>query len=308
MNTARACPACRRRQPRVFCTHQEVQYARCGYCATLYQAAEPDRERIAGIYQQDYHAVRGHSSDPVVEATKQATMLAYLRMLEGLHPPGRRLVEVGCSAGAGLAAAARAGWRAEGVELATPAAQIARQRPGVQAVHTGRLQDAPLNNEQAHVFVLVDVIEHVDPPEDLLNTIYRLLCPGGLLLMVTPDGASLTTRLMKGRWPHLLVEHLVLFSRRGMRIALQETGFRVERIGFAWKRMNLEVMVRHATIHRHVALGRLLRLLGRVLPMFILRRTVPFNIGEFYVVARRPADSPGRPPRSPATANQSTRK
>jgi len=288
MPTTRTCPACGRHQPRVFCTHQEVIYVRCGFCATVYQAAEPDWERIERIYQQDYHQARGHSGNPAVEAAKQATMLSYLRMLKGFHPPGRHLVEVGCSAGAGLAAAAGAGWRAEGIELATRSAQLARRRPDVQAVHAGRLQDAPLDDGQIDLFVLFDVIEHIDPPSDTLATLYRLLRPGGLLLMVTPDGACLSARFLKARWPHLFAEHVVLFSREGMRTALEAAGFRVERMGFAWKRVSLDMMVRHASIHRRVALGGTVRLLGRLLPAVVRRRMIPFNVGEFFVVARRP--------------------
>lgn len=290
-DTGRACPACKQRCPCNLYTHDDVPYVRCGFCATLYQAVEPNWERISRIYQDNYHEMRGHAGDPAVEAGKRATMLAYLRMLERFRPPGRRLVELGCSAGAGLAAAASVGWEAVGVEPSVAAAEIARQRPAVKAVHTGHLEDAPLRAGQADVFILFDVIEHIDPPDEVLARIYRLLRPGGLLLVVTPDGASPSARVMRARWPHLFVEHVVLFSRRGMRIALRAAGFDLLRSGFAWKRINLDMLVRHSTIHRHVSFGGVFRLLGRVLPGFLLRRMIPFNIGEFYVVAHRPVDA-----------------
>ena len=215
-------------------------------------------------------------------------MLAYLRMLEHFQPPGRGLVELGCSAGAGLAAAASAGWDAVGVEPSMAAAEIARQRPAIKAVYTGSLEDAPLHSGHADVFILFDVIEHIDPPDGVLTRIYSLLRPGGLLLVVTPDGASLSARVMRARWPHLFVEHVVLFSRRGMRIALRAAGFDLLQGGFAWKRINLDMLVRHSTLHPHVLFGGVFRLLGRVLPGFLLRWMIPFNIGEFYVVARKP--------------------
>ena len=290
----RACPACKQCQPRDFYTRDGVRYVRCGACATLYHGTEPDWDRIARIYEADYHGQRGHSGDPAVEAGKRATTLAYLRTLERYRPPGRRLVEVGCSAGAGLAAAAEAGWDVQGVELSAQSADIARRRPGVRAVYTGRLEDAPLRDAEADVFAMFDVIEHIDPPDDTLAAVHRLLAPGGLLLLVTPDGGSLSARILKARWPHLFPEHVVLFSRAGLRAALEAAGFHIERIAFAWKRINLDMLVRHAAIHRHVMFGRSLRLLGRVAPGALLRPTFPFNIGEFYVIARRLSDRKGR--------------
>jgi 2-polyprenyl-3-methyl-5-hydroxy-6-metoxy-1,4-benzoquinol methylase len=262
---------------------------RCGFCATLYHADEPDWEHLAQIYQDDYHQKRGHSGDETIETSKQLTMLANLRILKQFNPPGPKLLDVGCSTGAGLESAARNGWDVTGVEFSKPAAELARQRPGVKAVHDGPLQDTPIAEESFDVITLFDVIEHIDTPRDTLSHIYRLLRPGGLLMMVTPDGASISTRLMKSRSPHLFVEHVVLFSRKGMRFALQSAGFQVLRIRFALKRINLNMMVRHATIHKHLSFGRIVRTLGRILPGFLLNQMIPLNIGEFYVIAHRPA-------------------
>jgi SAM-dependent methyltransferase len=284
----RACPVCKQCQPIEFCIHQGVRMVRCGHCASLYHGDEPDWGRIERIYQEEYHQSRGHSDNAAIEVMKQATATRYLRLLDRCRPPGRRLVEVGCSAGAGLEAAARAGWEVEGVELSAAAAELARRRPGVRAVFAGRLEDAPLAEESVDVITMFDVIEHIDPPGPTLARIHRLLRPGGLLLLVTPDGGSLSARMLRGRWPHLFVEHVVMFSRRGMRQCLEEHGFAVERLAFAWKRINLDMLVRHATIHPHVLGGALLRLGGRILPGPLLRLGIPFNIGEFYALARKP--------------------
>jgi len=288
MADSRACPACRETCPRPLYSRDGVGFVRGGRCRTIYQAAAPDWARIERIYQDDYHAARGHAGDPAVEATKRATALAYLRLMARYEPPGRGLIEVGCSAGAALAAAASAGWDARGVEVSVPSAELARQRPGVRAVYTGRLEDAPLPDGDVDAFMLLDVIEHMDPPDAALATMFRKLRPGGLALFVTPDGDSISARLMGPRWPHLFIEHVVLYSRGGMRRALARAGFEFVRCGFAWKRVNLDVLVRHATLHPHVTGGALLRLVGKLAPRPLLQAMLPFNIGEFYMLARRP--------------------
>ena len=287
--TDRASPACGAREPRPWLSHEEVAYVRCRGCGTAYHRDPPPWDRIEHKYQEAYYAQRGHA-DPAIEACKQATAAAYFRRLA--HAPGRRLLEVGCSAGAGLAAAAAAGWQATGVELSTPAAEIARRRPGVRAVHTGRLEDAPLSPASFDAAVMFDVIEHIDPPLAVLRTLHGLLAPAGLLLLVTPEGDSLSARLLGRRWAHLFIEHVVLFSRRGLRTLLSTAGFEVLGSGFAWKRVNLDMLVRHARLHPQVTGGGVLRLLGRMLPAAPQRALLPFNIGEFWMLARRADATP----------------
>jgi SAM-dependent methyltransferase len=197
------------------------------------------------------------------------------------------LVEVGCSAGAALAAAVERGWKVEGIEPSPEAAEVARRRPGVRAVHTGSLLDAAIPPNSVDVMLFFDVIEHIDPPEPTLRAVHRCLSPGGLVLMVTPDAGSLSARWMGRRWPHLFVEHVVIYGRAALAQALEQVGLTVERVAFAWKRVNLNMLVRHATIHRHVRFGALLRVLGHLVPRPLQNLTFPFNMGEFYIIARR---------------------
>lgn len=287
MNEPRPCPVCRAQRGDLFCLHENVRFVRCAGCGSLYQRDPPDWDRIQRIYQEEYHLRRGHSANPAIESAKIATVSAYLRRLERLNPPGRELLEIGCSSGAGLTAAVQRGWSASGVEVSELSAAAARARLGVKAVHTGSMEDAPWPAGSFDAVSLFDVIEHIEPPAPTLAAIRRVLRPGGLVLMVTPNAASWSARMMRGRWPHLFVEHVVIFSPGGMRRLLEQQGFQVLAGGFAWKRVNLDMLVRHAHLHPHILFGSVLRGVGRVLPRTLLRTCLPFNIGEFYVIARR---------------------
>lgn len=254
----------------------------------MYHAAAPDWSRIDRIYQEGYHVQRGHAGDHAIDAVKQATARAYLRLLRSAGVPGIDLLEIGCSAGAALEAAAGQGWAATGLEVAADAAAVAARRPGVLAVHAKRLDEASLADRSQDVVVMFDVLEHIDPPQPTLDRVFRVLRPGGLLLVVTPDAGSLSARVLRSRWPHLFVEHVLLFSRAGLAGVLTAAGFKIERMGFAWKRVSLGMLVRHAVLHPHVPLGFLLRAAGRILPGVVQRAAFPFNVGEFYMIARRP--------------------
>jgi hypothetical protein len=82
---------------------------------------------------------------------------------------------------------------------------------------------------------------------------------------------------------------VIVYSRAAMRSLPAGFGFRVERCAFATKRINLDMLVRHATIHPHIQFGAALRAAGRCVPRRLLRQAFPFIIGEFYTIARKPA-------------------
>jgi SAM-dependent methyltransferase len=62
--------------------------------------------------------------------------------------------------------------------------------------------------------VMVDVLEHIDKPRRVLIEVYRLLKPGGLLYMSTPNRFSLFNAMCD---PHYSLPFLSLLSRKSVR-------------------------------------------------------------------------------------------
>ena len=267
---------------------QGFVYRRCGDCRSLFLGTPADDTRLSSVYASAAYAEqRGHSNDLTVAACKSATVAVYLQRLRRHFPRGSRYLEIGCSAGAGLSAAAALGWEAEGVEVSPAAAAIAGRLPGVKAVHHGTVLGAPFADASFDVVTLFDVIEHIDPPQPTVQRVFDLLAPGGLILLVTPDADSLSARALGARWPHLFPDHVICFTRDALRRVLVAAGFEVVQMGFAWKRVNLNILIRHAHLHPNVVGGRMLRSVGALLPSWLADRPVPFNVGEFYAIARR---------------------
>ncbi len=78
---------------------------------------------------------------------------------------------------------------------------------------------------------MIHVIEHLFDPIGTLKICRRLLKPGGRLLVVTPNAASLGHAAFKAAWRGLEVpRHLFLFSRESLEICLEQAGFRVTRL------------------------------------------------------------------------------
>jgi SAM-dependent methyltransferase len=135
-----------------------------------------------------------------------------------------RILEVGCGAGHFLAAARDAGFEAWGTEIS--ASGLARLRRDGFQVLAGELTALALPDSHFDAVVLFEVLEHLPGPRAYLEECRRVLRDGGLLFLTTPNFGSLSRRLLAERWRVIDPEHLVLFTRRGLRRTLEGAGFR----------------------------------------------------------------------------------
>lgn len=150
--------------------------------------------------------------------------------------PGR-LLDVGCAAGEFAAQAMSCGWRVDGVEREPALAHAARARGiAVQLCDfdADRLPWEPATFDAA---VAGEVIEHLVDTDHLLAEMARVVRPGGVLIVTTPNLASLENRvrLLFGRYPMWMdhrvagTGHLRYYTPRILRAQLAAHGFHVER-------------------------------------------------------------------------------
>lgn len=203
----------------------------CAECGLIFQDPLPSPEAMASLY---YH---GDELAGLLETDLRAFALGRARekrlLLEdaGVASGGRAL-DVGCSTGAWLEVAGKAGWRPVGVELGDAFAQAARRR-GLE-VHTGTLADYVRAAEPAKFDLITfwDVLEHLPEPRAALEQALGLLAPGGTVAVTFPNVAGLypraTLRLIAGPtgvWEHPeLPAHLYDFSPSTATALLRRAG------------------------------------------------------------------------------------
>lgn len=143
---------------------------------------------------------------------------------------GMRLLDVGCSNGAVVAAAQAAGFEAEGVDTA-PRAVADGQRRGLR-LHCGTLADIGFEDARFDAITLYEVIEHVPDSYALIAECARLLRPMGVLLIGTGNADSWTRTIRKGRWDFLNshVGHVNFFSPGSLRVLAPRVGLHVARV------------------------------------------------------------------------------
>lgn len=218
----------------------------CQQCGLVYTNPRAECHDILGTYE----AVE----DNLYLEERAGRVLTFERHLKPLErvtgsPDGRLLLDVGCHIGVFVEIAAAHGWDAWGVEPSRWAVEQARQR-GLHVVE-GTVETAHLPEGAFDVVTLWDVIEHLTDPRGTLESVHRLLKPGGLLVVHTIDMESRFARLLGSRWPWLMEMHIYYFSRRTLRLMLQQCGFNV---------------LSDAPQGRYLRLGYLANRIGALLP------------------------------------------
>jgi len=199
-------------------------YVRCPSCGLSQVASPPPDEELIGIYEG-----RTPLDDYLQTRTDSVTRFRHERILAHIErwvAPGR-LLDIGCADGRFLEIARDAGWRIEGLETSSLLAREAEKLVG-PVIHTAILQEASLPDNRFDAVDLSHVIEHVRDPRGLLREVRRILKPGGVVALSTPNVASLAALVLGGRWHQICPSHHVpLFAPRTLRALVRACGFQI---------------------------------------------------------------------------------
>ena len=202
--------------------------ARCRDCGLAFVNPQPTAEELAEWYSGQRYFFIGAGESALEEYqrsdTYAATYVQRVMAIERYAAPGR-LLDVGCAGGIFLDCARRRGWTVTGLELADWEIEVARQRLGLD-VRKGTLASANLEADSFDVVTYWDVLEHTRDPASELEGAYRVLRPGGLLVIAVPNIDSLVARLNGRSWTMINPpEHLFYFSPQTLRRLVSANGF-----------------------------------------------------------------------------------
>jgi len=141
-----------------------------------------------------------------------------------------KLLDIGCGQGKFLARMQNFGWNVSGVEPDAEAANIARERFGVE-VAAGAVEKARFPDGHFEAVTMRHVIEHIHDPLSILMEVRRILKPGGNIIVTTPNAESMGHRHFGRSWfPLDPPRHLHLFSMSRLRACAERAGLQVKQM------------------------------------------------------------------------------
>lgn len=205
---------------------------RCDDCNLMFVHPQPSPDELLRIYDNSYFS-RGNKYLRMDETESQSRNLdndkQKINIIKKYKENGM-LLDVGCAMGEFLYLARQEGFDVAGVEVSTLCTDYVKNKLGID-IHSGDLLSAHLPSNMYDVVTLWDVIEHLRNPVEIINELYRILRPGGILCFSTGDVESFYAHIM-GRFWHLLTppQHLFYFSAKSVRKMLDRYGFAVNEI------------------------------------------------------------------------------
>ncbi|MFH1996320.1 MAG: class I SAM-dependent methyltransferase [Candidatus Omnitrophota bacterium] len=212
------------------------QLVRCKTCGLVFVNPRPSQEKIERQYAEEYHRSCLFEQFPGTDEEKEAAIHRYDAPAENLvkvFGTGKRLLEIGCSAGFLLANMKRRGWEVTGLDVSEWAATYAREKLGVPC-YVGTVESASLTG-QYDLIILFHTIEHFSDPLGSLKKIGSLFARDGGLVIKSPNVASFDRIWHGKRWMGLHPPFdLYYFSPASYKKMLKKAGFVIERMVFQY--------------------------------------------------------------------------
>ena len=232
------CPACEAAGGRLFITYRGMELLECGSCRLVFMAEMPSGEDLEVIYndggEDDMAEVHAKAASKMRQLRRRARALAR-------HAPRHAQGRAGSSmsaANAGLMTEAirELGFEAHGVEPHPPSVAYAREHHLKNSYHPTFMEAFEPGGLTFAAVYCSEVIEHSPDINAFIIAIRRVMEPGAVLYLTTPDIGHWRRPRDVTSWDGFKPpSHCVYFNPRALVGFLERHGFRILRRRLAFK-------------------------------------------------------------------------
>jgi len=225
--TGHVCPLCGSPGVEVG-VKEDVPLREC--CGTLLAWSWPDEQAYYNWYSHSdsYHEVqqRREGQLPMVDRDPEYVVASSVRVriIAGLYPTVRRVLDIGAGTGAFVAVASGHGLAALGLE--PNHRLVARARAQGRNLEVGGWRES---SGEWDLVAMHDVFEHITRPEECLKHLRSLLSPTGILVIEMPEWESPEARRQGFGWRHVRpLQHVCLYSDTAAQNLFRRNGLAVD--------------------------------------------------------------------------------
>jgi SAM-dependent methyltransferase len=250
MMTLTACPVCSSRSLKPFSFTVEAERAgaihfaqsRCRSCDLVFSNPMAEQAELERYYRASYyedHETVYNANRPDIETLVRERAIGEARGLRQSVLPyvqGGLFFEIGAGYGALLAGARELGFSVAGVEPSDSAARFGRDVMGLENLRAGMFDADDWPAASCDVIYSFQVIEHVTDLHAFASGTFRMLKPGGLMVVGTENHHNVWVNIRRARgWlkgrrlPEFQTadHHTYYFSDRSLSALLVRHGFEI---------------------------------------------------------------------------------
>jgi len=224
------------------------RHVRCSNCGLVYMNPIEAVRRT-----NEYYSSSRNNHASTIRNSYLRTAESQVHLIQR-YSQGTRLLDIGCAQGFFLFCACKAGYTAKGVEVSQDAAEYARSEFGLDVV-TKPFEELEFPQDHFDIVTLWQTLEHLPYPLMTLNEVHRILKPGGLVVVSTPNIEALPARVLGKRWWDVKRLHVNQFSTTTLVDILARGGFRdmsaASYRGFVSLSILLTMLLKYLSTYKH---------------------------------------------------------
>lgn len=231
-----SCPACGSGERGGRIEKMGFIWHRCAGCWTAYMSPRPTADMLAEFYASSalYKVWNEHIFPASIEARRERIFRPrverLVRLCEHHGTTGGTLVEIGAAHGIFCDEARAIGLFDRVIAIEPAADQAATCRSLGLDVVEATVESADLPLGSADVVASFEVLEHLSDPGAVLKACHRLLRPGGLLVLTTPNVDGFDIVMLEDLSDTFYIEHVTVFSPQGLETLADANGFEKEEL------------------------------------------------------------------------------
>jgi 2-polyprenyl-3-methyl-5-hydroxy-6-metoxy-1,4-benzoquinol methylase len=217
------CLACGGSEQRWAGNKNQLELWKCMCCGMIFMRQQVAAEALEELYDHYYDSARFETPPVVAQSlARQIASFASYRV-------AGRILDIGFGEGGLLRIAEQQGWQCYGTEVSPQALAYGATR-GWQVTNNAD-RDSRFSPHSFDVVTMIELLEHMPNPQQVLAEAARWLRPGGLLYLTTPNAKSLNCRLLGLNWSVVSPpEHIALWTAQGIKRAFSKVGLQPLRI------------------------------------------------------------------------------
>lgn len=274
------CPVCGSESSVPIYSKDYYTLNKCNECEIIYLT--PVLKDINKIYLDDVSS----STTSYYKLSEKTDTKVFQKRLETIEQycSKENLLDIGSNIGTFLKTAKMRGWKnVLGIEPNSAAAEFSRKSSIPVLNDFFNYKIAEKYSEAFSAVNMGDVIEHMEKPLEILNEVYKVLKPGGALMIITPDFESRTARFLQIK-PE---EHIIYFTKGNIANLLNKAGFNILQIKSGTRKRAFEALAYSTTFKSNTTIKtvKLISLLKLgIIFNFLLKLFVK---DEIFVIAQK---------------------
>jgi 2-polyprenyl-3-methyl-5-hydroxy-6-metoxy-1,4-benzoquinol methylase len=224
------CPLCGdKRFDEIAVRADNLHIVKCKNCSLAFLNPRPILEDIGKLYERDYYSDKAFGEMSFKGLPASVANIRYYKpyafdiLTEKVELKGRRTLDIGCSFGKWVYWMAKYGEKTVGIDLAGECIRWGKKNLNLD-LRQCSIADIDEPDNSFDVITMIDLIEHIAELDGFMKNLVRLLKPGGLAFVQTPNFESYYKYHQRWLFLHFGMEHMLYFDTAALDRLFMEYG------------------------------------------------------------------------------------